>query len=407
MIGKPTTETSTRAASWHSPLSVPVFRRMWVGQFATNVGMMIQSVAAAWVMTTLTPSPQWIASVQAAVNAPVMIWAIVAGVLADMYDRRLVMLGAQTMLLLAAAALSICSLLGLVGPWLLLLLTFLIGSASAVRGPAWNASVVEQVGPDVVAQAVSFNAIAFNTARCIGPAIGGLIVASSGANTAFAVNAALAIAMIYAILAWRRPWQQKTEELARELVAEAARYVREDRMFRALLVRLFCFGFTGSVLWSLMPLLAQTQFPGRADIFGFMLTIFGLGSVLGSFAVPISRKAPIVRVAIGTTALFNLSSILVPLCSQLWQTLLLLFVAGLAWVTTLALFNISVQLSVSPKIMGRAFALYQMMIFGSMAIGAMAWGVVTEEFGLVTAFACASILGLFSLLLARQPGNKA
>lgn len=398
--------TKASTAAWHAPLAVAVFRRLWVAQFATNVGMMVQAIAAAWLMTTLTPSPQWIAAVQAAINAPVMLWALVAGLLADRHDRRLVMLYAQALLLLTAGALTLCSLFGVVGPWLLLALTFLIGSAAAIRGPAWNASVVEQVGRDVAPQAVALNAIAFNAARCIGPACGGLIVATWGADAAFAANTVLASLMLAALLSWSRPGQRTTPASARDLIAETARHLRRDGAFRGLLARVWCFGFTGSVLWSLIPVLAQARLSAGVDTFGFMLTAFGAGSVAGSVAVPILRKAPMPLVTVCATALFNLASLLVPVCSEIWQVLPLLALAGLAWVIALAMFNITVQLGVPSRILGRAFALYQMMIFGGMAMGAVIWGAIAEAHGLVAAFAVAAGLGLVSVLLARRPASR-
>lgn len=408
MRGETGSDTApTEGGLRHSPLAIPEFRRLWVGQFATNVGIMIQSVAAAWVMTTLTQSPQWIASVQAAINAPVMVWALVAGVLADRYDRRLVMLGAQILLLLAAIVLTACGVMGLIGPWLLLSLTFVVGSASSIRGPAWNASVPELVGREAIPQAVSLNAIAFNAGRCIGPGIGGVIVASFGPNMAFAVNAVLAAVMIQALLAWRRPKQPTANARAQGLVAEAVALLREDRRFRILLARVLCFGFTGTVLWSLMPALAQVRYAAGADLFGFMLTAFGLGSVLGALVIPVLRKASTRYVTMAMTGLFNLSSLLVSQSNELWQTLPLLIAAGLAWVVTLAMFNIDVQLSVPARVMGRAFALYQMMIFGGMAIGAIVWGAVAEAFSLPVAFLIAAVLGLFSVLLACRPGSQA
>ena len=164
---------------------------------------MIQSVGAAWLMTDLTKSHQLIALVQASTTLPVMLLALLAGAIADNHDRRLVMLAAQVCMLLASALLAALTWLGMIGPFSLLALTLTVGAGTALNGPAWQASVRLQVGKEDLPQAISINTIAFNLARSVGPAVGGLLISLAGPATAFALNSLSYIALIAVLLRWR------------------------------------------------------------------------------------------------------------------------------------------------------------------------------------------------------------
>ena len=173
-----------------SPLRQPVFRALWIASVVSNVGTWMQNVGAAWLMTLLTPSPMVVALVQAATSLPVFLVALPAGALADVVDRRRLLLLTQGWMLLAAAALGVATLLGAITPMILLGLTFALGLGAAMNGPAWQAIVPELVPPAELQEAVALNGAGFNVARAVGPALGGVIVAAAGPGAVFLLNAA-------------------------------------------------------------------------------------------------------------------------------------------------------------------------------------------------------------------------
>ena len=187
------------------PLRYPVFRTVWAASTLSNLGGLIQSVGASWMMISIAHSADMVALVQASVTLPIMLLSLVAGAMADNLDRRKVMLGAQIFMLVVSIALAVCAWTGLITPWLLLLFTFLIGCGAAFNAPAWQASVGDMVPRAELPGAVALNSMGFNIARSVGPAIGGVIVAAAGAAAAFAVNAASYIALIAVLARWRPP----------------------------------------------------------------------------------------------------------------------------------------------------------------------------------------------------------
>ena len=186
-----------------SPLRHKAFAELWGANIASNMGGIIQGVGAAWLMTTLNPSPQMVALVQFANVAPIMLLSLVAGALADLYDRRLIMLSSQIFMAVISVALTVFAFLGHMSPWALLLFTFLIAAGQAIQLPAWQSSISDQVPRNELAGAVSLNAFGFNVGRSVAPAIGGAIVAALGAATAFAINAVSYIGLILALHRWR------------------------------------------------------------------------------------------------------------------------------------------------------------------------------------------------------------
>jgi MFS family permease len=163
-----------------APLRLPLFRAVWAANLVGAIGWLVQGVGAAWLMTTLAGTPDMVALVQTATQAPILLFALFAGALADLWDRRWVLLLAQIWVAVAAFGLTGASALGLLTPSALLLFTFLIGTGAALNGPAWQAVVRELVPRGDLAAAVTLNAIGFNLARAVGPAVGGAVVAASG-----------------------------------------------------------------------------------------------------------------------------------------------------------------------------------------------------------------------------------
>src|SRR6516165_10336272 len=260
-----------------APLRHATFRRIWLASVLSNLGILIQGVGAAWAMTQMASSADKIALVQTALSLPVMLIAMPAGAIADMYDRRMVALVALGIAFAGATALATLAWLGLVTPNLLLALCFAVGSGMALMGPAWQSSVIEQVPPETVPAALALNGISYNIARSIGPAIGGVVVAAAGAVAAFALNAVLYLPLIAALYLWKRvaePSRLPPEKLRRAIVS-GVRYIANSPSIKIVLARTLVVGILGSAILALMPLVTRDLLQGGAPLYGGMLGAFG------------------------------------------------------------------------------------------------------------------------------------
>ena len=383
-----------------APLNHPVFRAVWITSLATNFGGLIQSVGAAWMMSSIA-SAQMVALVQASVTLPIMLLSLAAGALADTVDRRKIMLAAQTFMLLVSAGLAVMTYLGLITPWVLLSFTFLIGCGVAFNGPAWQASVGDMVPRGDLAGAVTLNSMGFNMARSVGPAIGGLIVAAAGAAAAFAVNAVSYIGLLIVLFRWKpdRPKQTLPREGLLAAMAGGVRYAFLSPRVTAVLLRAVVFGVGASAVQALMPLVAR-EGGGGPLVFGLLLGAFGVGAVGGALFVGKLRAKyeteTVVRVA-GLT--FAVAAATIGYSPWLILTLPALMIAGAGWVLVLSTFNVTVQMSVPRWVVARALALYQMAAFGGMAGGSWLWGSLAQSQGLDTALGLSAGVLLLSVVI--------
>src|SRR3954447_15307717 len=288
-----------------APLRHSVFRRIWLASLLSNLGLLIQAVGAAWAMTQMTSSADKVALVQTALMLPVMLIAMPAGAIADMYDRRVVALISLSISLAAATALSVVAWLGPLTPDTLLSLCFIVGSGMALFGPAWQSSVSEQVPPETLPSAVALNGISYNIARSFGPAIGGIVVATSGAVAAFAANAVLYIPLFVVMFLWRRtpePSRLPRERLNRAIVS-GVRYIRNSPPIRIVLGRTLITGIAGGSASALMPLVTRDLLHGGAQTYSIMLGAFGMGAVVGALNIGEVRKRFSGEVAVRSCAL--------------------------------------------------------------------------------------------------------
>ena len=391
-----------------APFRYPAFRAIWIANFASNIGSMIQSVGAAWLMTDLTSSHQLIALVQSSTTLPVLMLGMFAGAIADNYDRRLVMLAAQWMMLAASALLALLAWSGGIGPVSLLAFTLLVGCGTALNGPAWQASVRLQVGPGELAQAISLNTIAFNLARSVGPALGGLLIALAGPAWAFALNALSFVALIAVLWRWRpehirparQPLQARQPMLAS--IATGIRFCRSSSPVRRVLVRGFAFGFGGVGFLALLPVVVRGQMHGTELDYGLLLGAFGLGSILTALWVaPLRRRFGSEAVVGAATLLFAAALFPIAAAHSLAPVVAAALVAGGSWVATLTTLNVAMQLRSPEAILGRCLAIYQSVTFGGMALGAYALGVLADVISVAGAIRAAAVVLVVSLPLLR------
>ena len=387
-----------------APLRHTVFRRIWLASLLSNLGLLIQGVGAAWAMTQMTSSADKVALVQTALMLPVMLISMPAGAIADMYDRRIVALVSLSIALVGATALSVLAWLGLVTPEVLLAFCFIVGSGMALFGPAWQSSVSEQVPAETLPSAVALNGISYNIARSFGPAIGGVIVATSGAVAAFAVNALLYIPLFIVLFLWRRtsePSRLPRERLNRAIVS-GVRYIANSPSIRIVLGRTLVTGLIGGSVSALMPLVARDLLHGGAQTYGIMLGAFGMGAVVGALNIGELRKRMSGEAAVRACTLTMAGAIAaVALSREPVLTAAALVVAGAAWMLAVALFNIGVQLSAPRWVAGRSLAAFQASIAGGIAIGSWGWGRLTDAAGVETALLVSAALMFASPLLGR------
>ena len=389
-----------------APLRLRVFRALWLANLVSATGTIVQGVGAAWLMTTLAGTPDLVAMVQTATYLPILLLALLAGTLADLWDRRRVLLLAQFWMVSISVALAWLSGLDLVTPATLLLFTFLIGVGTALTGPAWQASVRGIVPQGQLAAAVTLNAIAMNFARAVGPAVGGAVVAAAGVGAAFYLNAACTLVLAGALLWW--PHHVPSDDLPRERVGSAIvtglRYVAEVSGLRAILARGMVFGLAASAALALLPLVARDRLAGGPLVYGLLLGAFGLGALAGAFAVHrLRRRYGAERVLTGLAGVFGGALLVLGLMpSSLPPVTVALALAGAAWLGSFATFNIAVQMTTASWVQARVLALYQATIFGSMAAGSWLWGQVAHVTSLETAYLAAGSLLLLSIALHRR-----
>jgi MFS family permease len=387
-----------------APLTLPAFRAMWAANVVSNIGTLMQSVGAAWLMTLLTPSTTLVGLVQTAATLPIFLVGLLAGALADLADRKSLLLWSQLWMLVMAATLGLLTLFGLTSPWVLLALTFCLGLGGAISLPTWQATVQDMVPKAWVAAAVSLNSIAFNVARAIGPALGGFVVAILGAAAAFFANAVSFLAVVAAVAFWKRPATvpSRLSEDVFGAIRAGFRYLLHAPRLQAPIIRAIAFNLCAAAVWPLLPLLARDVLKTSASGYGLLLAAFGLGSIVSAIALPRLRsRFALDRILgmgsiMGAVAFFGLSVTIRPMVAGA-----LLFFAGAAWVGVLINFNVAVQTSVPDWVRGRALAFYLLAFQGVLAFDGALWGWLAGVIGTPQCFAVAGAGLIAGLVLIR------
>ena len=402
--GRRTTENGAGMAdaSPLRPFRHSIFRDVWLANLLSRFGGLIQSVGASWLMVSLGASATLISLVQTSTTLPIMLFSLLAGALADTFDRRRLMLVAQAFMLAVSLALSLAAWFGALTPGLLLVFTFLIGTGAALNGPAWQASVGDMVPRDDLPAAVALNSLGFNVARSTGPAVGGLIVAAFGAAAAFAVNAVSYLGLLVVLARWRSP--KRRERLQRETLGHAmsagVRYVALSPAIMTVLARSLVFGLGASAVPALMPLVARDLVAGGPLTFGLLLGAFGVGAVVGAYYSSGLRQKLSTEWFVRSALLaLATASVATALSASVVLTMASLFFGGAGWVLALSTFNVTVQMASPRWVVGRTLALYQMSAFGGMALGSWVWGNITERAGVDVALVAAAGVSLVCLLI--------
>ncbi len=383
-MSKESSQSSSTSAGSFAPLRQTLFAVLWIATIIGNTGSFIRDVASAWIMTDLSPSPAAVALVQAAATLPIFLLAIPAGVLSDILDRRKFLIAIQFLLASVSICLMLLSFTGLQSITSLVALTFLGGIGAALMGPTWQAIVPELVEKKDLKNAVALNSLGINIARAIGPALGGLILASLGAAFTYGVDVITYVFVIAALLWWRRPVAEQNVLAERFPGAFRAglRYARANRELHVVLVRAFVFFALASSVWALLPLVARSLLGGGAGFYGILLGAVGLGAIAGAVIMPklreqLSADGLLLLAALVTAAVMVFLSLAPPQ----WAAVVALLLLGAAWITALTTLNGVAQAILPNWVRGRSLAVYLTVFNGAMTAGSLSWGAVATLIG--------------------------
>jgi MFS family permease/quinol monooxygenase YgiN len=314
----------------------------------SNVGTWMQDVGAGWLMTSLSSSPSMVALVEAADSFPLMLLALPAGAIADIVDRRRLLIAIQVYLLIVAGALGILTWLEMTTAWALLGFTFALGVGAAMMMPAWAAIVPDLVPSQEMASAIALNSIAINVSRAIGPAIAGVLVAVVGAWLVFVLNALSYIGILAVLLRWRREHHKSTLPAERFLsaVRVGMRFVMHTRALQVVLIRGSAFFVFASATWSLFPLIVRRELGRGPEIYGLLLTCIGVGAVAGAMLLP-RMRAKVSRDALvaGASALYALAALALAHVQNVGLLAVAMLATGVAWISILSALQVSAQLT--------------------------------------------------------------
>jgi MFS family permease len=370
-----------RQSPW-APLRFPVFRALFIAQLASNIGTLMQSVGSAWLMGDLGASPFLIALVPTASMLPVLLVGIPGGALADIVDRRRLLIAGQVWMLLCAAALAVMSFLDVVTPFSLLALTFGLGLGGALTFPAFQAIQPELVPPREFRQAIALGSMTFNVGRAIGPAIGGFIVAIAGPGWVFLINAFSFLAIVGVLVWWQRPVAEDTmpAETLSGAVRAGLRYAAHSPALRGVLHRTAIFIVPAAALQALLPVVVRDRLGLGSGGYGVLLGCFGIGAASGAVVRPrLDDRFNHDELVFGSSVVMAGSLVVEGVTRMPWAAGVAMFVGGLAWATALTSTSVSSFSALPEWVRARGMGLYQLVLAGGVALGSAAWGLLAEK----------------------------
>jgi len=390
-----------RAEAWR-PLAQPVFRALWIAVLLTNIGNWMETVGAQWLLVSQPNNELLVALVQTADTLPVMFIALPAGVIADIFDRRLLLIATQIFLAIEAITLTFLTASGLITPALLLLFTFLGGLGSGVTAPTWQALIPDLLDRSQLRAAAVLGSVAVNDGRAVGPALAGVLIGFVGVASVFGVNAATYV--IFALVLVWAPIHTQSSPLGRERLLPALRagggYVRWSPYTRTVLVRAALFLLPAMAVWALLPVVATDLLLLDAAGYGALLAALGIGAIAGVAALGSVRRRfnddALIRIASAAYAAVMATLVLIP---NVFVAFVLLLVAGAAWLAALSTINATLQLFLPGWVRARGLAVYIIVLFGSQAAGALLWGVVAGSTSLLAAFVIAAVAMVGGLVI--------
>ncbi|WP_144186802.1 MFS transporter [Elioraea rosea] len=388
-----------------APLRQRVFAVLWAATVIGNLGTWMRDVGSGWLMVTLSPSATVVALVQAATSLPIFLLALPAGALADLLDRRRMLIAVQAALLVVVSLMAALAAADALTPWSLLALTFLAGCFAALGQPAWQAVVPELVPKPLLRPAVALNSLGLNISRAIGPALGGLIVATHGVPAAYAADALTYAVVIAALLWWRRdlPALSAPPERLGGAMRSGVRYALRAPPLRRVLLRAVLFFAPASASWALLPLLARGLPDAGPAGYGMMLAAIGAGAVGGALALPAIRaRLAADATLLGATATVAAAMPLLAISASVAFAVAASALLGLGWIVAVTTLNVAAQGVLPAWVRARGLALYLTAFYGAMAAGSVGWGRLADAASVPLTLAAAAALAIALALLARR-----
>ena len=389
-----------------APLARPDFRLLWVAALASNIGDWMENVGSAWLMTELSRSSILVGLVQTSSSLPYVLFALPAGALADIVDRRRLLLVTQVAATIVLGVLALLTAINGMTPALLLGFTFAIGFLAAAAAPSWQAIVPGLVPRDELRSAVGLNSAAVNVARAVGPAIAGVLITIVGVAAVFAGNGLAFLVVVVLVASWkapRRPAVAAPERLAGATRA-GIRYARESLELRAVLARTALFAVPASAIWTLLPLVARNRFGADGGLaYGILLGLIGAGAIVGILLMPRMRASLSIDQLIAggsiTMAAILLVLGVVPFTPVLFAAA---FIGGVGWLAVVTNVNAAAQFRLPDWVRARGLAAFQMAFQGSLALGGVIWGIAGEASGVPLAMTVAGALLVGGVFAARR-----
>ncbi len=369
-----------------APFKYRAFTVIWTATVVSNVGGWMYAAAAGWLMTDLTTNPLLVSLVQVANTLPLFMFALPAGALTDIVDRRKLLIAGEAANTIVPAIFAAMVWTNHVSPVSLLLFMFLIGVFGTLTAPGWQAITPELVPKSALSVAISWNSVGVNVSRAIGPALAGAMIGPLGIAAPFVVDAVSNLGVNAAIVWWREP-KKAASPLPVERFSSALRlgfrYARNNPPLRSTLARCVAFFLFASSYWALLPLVARNQIHGGPQIYGILLGAIGLGAIGGSFAMPSlkERFGPdrlVAAASVGTA----IALVLFGIAREPLVAVAACLIAGVAWIVAIAMLNVSAQVALPDWVRGRGLSIYMTVMFGALTLGSAVWGEVAGVAGL-------------------------
>jgi len=386
-----------------TPLREPLFRWLWIATLFSNVGTWMENVGEGWLMTTLSPSPLLVAMVQVASTFPLFLLALPAGSLADIFDRRKLLLISQTWMMITAVLLAVFTSLNMMTPWLLLALTFILGLGAALNAPAWRSITPDIVSQQNLSKAIVLNGLGVNGSRIVGPALGGFIIAALGTNWVFTLNAISFTGVIIVLYFWKNKpvYSDLPAERLFESIVSGLRYVQHSKLMRKTLTHAVAFFPFSSAMFALLPLVARQQLGLNSGGYGIILGFLGLGAVTGAFVLPrMQKKLSLHQIVMSGKLCMVVLLLGLGLTRNTYVAYGAMFIGGFGWIAVLSNLQTVVLSYVPGWVRSRVMSVYLLTFFAAQAAGGFVWGLISKHFSISTALLISAVGLLLSILLS-------
>jgi MFS family permease len=386
-----------------TPLQYKIFRYVWIVAAFSYTGTWMHTIAAGWLMTSLSHSSNMAAMVQFAMNLPVFIFTLPSGVIADTWNLRRYICVVQSWMAIMAMMLAILTLLHFTTPTLLLVMTFMLGIGAALNSPAWQTAISTLVPPEELQKAVTLNSISVGLARAIGPAIGGLLLGLWGSPLVFLLNGLSFVGIVYVFYCYYPKTPSLSKKIDRHFIHDMqVGYwkILSAKHYQAILIKSIAFFFCSTIFWALLPWIVRYQLQGTPEYYGFLATSFGIGAIISGFTLTYLRERfSSDHFLMAASLIFSLVLLGVSMCKSLLVMCIISFVGGCTWISATSTLISLASLAFSREFRARSMSIYYLSFSGSIALGSAFWGKLSSLTNVTHALQFAALTLLIGMLL--------